>query len=65
MPRDPIASTPVARSETRVVTVMDEKAFLAWFQGLQDEDQRIIGPAEKAGRRFRAKIAELSWPAGV
>jgi hypothetical protein len=54
-PRDPIGSTPVARSETRVVTVMDEKAFLAWFQGLQDEDRRIVDLRRKQEGVFERK----------
>jgi hypothetical protein len=54
-PRDPAASTPVARSESRVVTVMDEKAFLAWFQNLQDEDQRVKDLEKKQKGVFEPK----------
>lgn len=54
--RDPkIGETPAARSETRVVTVMDEKAFLAWFKELQDEDQRVKDLEKKQRGVFERK----------
>ena len=38
-----------------VVTVMDEKAFLAWFQNLQDEDQRVKDLEKKQKGVFEPK----------
>jgi hypothetical protein len=53
--REPAMSTPFARSETRVTQVLDEKAFLAWFQALQDEDQRVKDLEKKQKGIFERK----------
>jgi hypothetical protein len=47
--------TPRARSESRVVTVMNEEAFLAWFRDLRDEDQRVKDLEKKQRGIFERK----------
>ena len=39
--REPEASIPFARSETRVSTVLDDKAFDTWLKGVGNEDERV------------------------
>ncbi|MSQ96702.1 MAG: hypothetical protein EXR98_19410 [Gemmataceae bacterium] len=39
--REPTASTPFVRSETRVSTVVDDKGLFAWWQQVGDEDKRL------------------------
>jgi hypothetical protein len=39
--RLPEETTPVGRSETRVATVLQEKDFLAWFDQVGREDERV------------------------
>src|SRR5262249_4643691 len=39
--RQPIDSTPSARSESRVATIMEEKEFFTWLGQVRQEDERI------------------------
>ena len=39
--REPKASIPSARSESRVATIMEEKEFFTWLGQVRQEDERI------------------------
>jgi hypothetical protein len=41
MDREPAGSTPVARSESRVATMMRSDEFFAWMQAVGREDERV------------------------